>query len=319
RHHRHHDDGRKPEGAVRQTQRRPAGRPPQAAARPSAHSRAALQDAVPPLAAIHQRAAAGDARLRRRHPGRHHGCRRRFHAGAGDDLPARHADRRGGRHLAVPDHLCHRERDDAACGDDADGGCDACAAPADRLGDRCAVRRAPWCPAARRADPRPAGRAGADRRHRAGLRTGLASRRPLFPRNGDAAMKAALLLVILVCGLAVGEAAAQATRNAPRGPAPADAPLITDLSSHLIAITSSFTGTELLLFGAIDEPGDIIVVVRGPVSNAVVRRKGRTLGLWLTERSVSFDGVPGYYAVVSNKPLEEIAPEPLLQRLQIGT
>ncbi|HLT78261.1 MAG TPA: TIGR02186 family protein [Ferrovibrio sp.] len=132
-------------------------------------------------------------------------------------------------------------------------------------------------------------------------------------------MKAALLLVILVCGLAVGEAAAQATRNAPRGPAPADAPLITDLSSHLIAITSSFTGTELLLFGAIDEPGDIIVVVRGPVSNAVVRRKGRTLGLWLTERSVSFDGVPGYYAVVSNKPLEEIAPEPLLQRLQIGT
>lgn len=132
-------------------------------------------------------------------------------------------------------------------------------------------------------------------------------------------MRAALVLAILLCGLAASDAAAQATRNAPRGPAPADAPLITDLSSHLIAITSSFTGTELLLFGAIDEPGDVIVVVRGPVSNAVVRRKGRTLGLWLTERSVTFDGVPGYYAVVSSRPLGEIAPEPLLQRLQIGT
>lgn len=131
-------------------------------------------------------------------------------------------------------------------------------------------------------------------------------------------MKAALTVIAAVMILA-GNAAAQVTRNAPRGPAPADAPLITDLSSHLIAITSSFTGTELLLFGAIDEPGEVIVVVRGPVSNAVVRRKGRALGLWLTERSEQYDGVPGYYAVISSKPLEELASTALLQRLQIGT
>ncbi|WP_298721519.1 TIGR02186 family protein [uncultured Ferrovibrio sp.] len=130
-------------------------------------------------------------------------------------------------------------------------------------------------------------------------------------------------VIILALGLLAvllwQQAMAQATRNAPRGPAPADAPLITDLSSHLIAITSSFTGTELLLFGAIDEPGEVIVVIRGPVSTAVVRRKRRTLGFWLTRRSESFDGVPGYYAVISTAPLEEIAPQSLLQRLQIGT
>lgn len=131
-------------------------------------------------------------------------------------------------------------------------------------------------------------------------------------------MRSALALLAFLSVLA-GEATAQVTRNAPRGPAPADAPLITDLSSHLIAITSSFTGTELLLFGAIDEPGEVIVVVRGPVSNAVVRRKSRTLGLWLTERSEQYDGVPGYYAVISSKPLDELAPITLLQRLQIGT
>ncbi len=128
-----------------------------------------------------------------------------------------------------------------------------------------------------------------------------------------------VLALLALCTVLAGDAAAQATRNAPRGPAPADAPLITDLSSHLIAITSSFTGTELLLFGAIDEPGEVIVVVRGPVSNAVVRRKGRRFGLWLTERSEQYDGVPGYYAVISSKPLEELAPTTLLQRLQIGT
>lgn len=130
-------------------------------------------------------------------------------------------------------------------------------------------------------------------------------------------MKCALALLLLFLG--AGQAFAQATPNAPRGPAPADAPLITDLSSHLIAITSSFTGTELLLFGAIDEPGEVIVVVRGPTATSVVRRKRPTLGFWLTRRSESFDNVPSYYAVASSKPLDAIAPNSLLQRLQIGT
>jgi len=125
------------------------------------------------------------------------------------------------------------------------------------------------------------------------------------------------LLLVLLALAAAAPAAAQ-TRNPLRGPAPADAPLITDLSSHLIAITSSFAGTELLLFGAIDEPGDIVVVVRGPSGNAVVRRKEPILGLWLTRRSAVFAGVPAFYVVTSTRPLAEIAPPTLLQRLQIG-
>ncbi len=51
----------------------------------------------------------------------------------------------------------------------------------------------------------------------------------------------------------------------------------------------------------------------------VVRRKRPTLGLWLTRRSESFDNVPSYYAVATSRPLREIAPASLLQRLQIGT
>ncbi|HYM30710.1 MAG TPA: TIGR02186 family protein [Candidatus Cybelea sp.] len=96
-------------------------------------------------------------------------------------------------------------------------------------------------------------------------------------------------------------------------------PLITDLSSHLISITSSFTGTELLLFGATEEPGDVIVVVRGPPQAATVRHKARIAGIWVNRESVRFSNVPGYYAVAASRPLDQIASPGLLSRLQIGT
>ena len=42
------------------------------------------------------------------------------------------------------------------------------------------------------------------------------------------------------------------------------ASLVADLSSHLIAITTGFTGTEVLLFGAKEGPGQVVMIVRGP-------------------------------------------------------
>ena len=73
---------------------------------------------------------------------------------------------------------------------------------------------------------------------------------------------------------------------------PAAAQLEADLSSHLISITSNFTGTELLLFGATDGPGDIVVVVQGPRETLTVRRKQRIAGIWLNGRAISFADVP---------------------------
>ena len=58
-----------------------------------------------------------------------------------------------------------------------------------------------------------------------------------------------LLLAVLVAGsAAIGAAWAQS--------------LVADLSDHLIAITTGFVGTDVLLFGAIDGPGDVVVVVQ---------------------------------------------------------
>lgn len=95
-------------------------------------------------------------------------------------------------------------------------------------------------------------------------------------------------------------------------------PLVADLSSHLITITSSYTGTNLLLFGAIERGGDVIVVTRGPAQQVVVRRKKRVAGIWVNSDAVTFSGVPGYYAVAATRPLEEFTSEALLARLGVG-
>lgn len=95
-------------------------------------------------------------------------------------------------------------------------------------------------------------------------------------------------------------------------------PLVADLSNHLIAITTDFTGTDVLLFGAVDGPGDVVVVVRGPVTDVTVRRKERIAGIWVNRSSVEFDSVPSFYAVASTKPLDDLLDAATRQRHSIG-
>ncbi|MGE0746977.1 MAG: TIGR02186 family protein [Rhodospirillales bacterium] len=95
--------------------------------------------------------------------------------------------------------------------------------------------------------------------------------------------------------------------------------LIADLSKRQIAITTGFAGTDLLLFGAVEGPGDVIVVVRGPPREQVVRRKIRIAGVWLNGESVEFAHVPVFYWVASSRPLNAIAPPAFLDQHGIGT
>jgi uncharacterized protein (TIGR02186 family) len=108
---------------------------------------------------------------------------------------------------------------------------------------------------------------------------------------------------------------------------PADAErLVTSVSTHRVLITSNFSGTELVLFGAIDGAPpdtqigayDVVVSVRGPARSFVTRRKQRVLGLWVNMDSREFSQVPSYLAVMSNKPIAEIGAPELLRRYRIG-
>ncbi len=114
----------------------------------------------------------------------------------------------------------------------------------------------------------------------------------------------AALLAMLAVTLAGRSAAAQT--------------LSADLSSHLIAITTGFTCGSVVLLGTTDGPADVIAVVRGPDSSVVVRRKSRVAGMWMNTRGVTFAGVPSYYALYSNRPLDRIAPPGIQALHQIG-
>lgn len=96
-------------------------------------------------------------------------------------------------------------------------------------------------------------------------------------------------------------------------------PLIADLSSHQIAITAGFAGTELLLFGATEGEGDVVVLVRGPDSEARVRRKARVAGIWINRDEMRFAGAPAFYRVAASKPLADIVAPAVRLRHQIGT
>ncbi|MDX2202925.1 MAG: TIGR02186 family protein [Hyphomicrobiaceae bacterium] len=91
-----------------------------------------------------------------------------------------------------------------------------------------------------------------------------------------------------------------------------------DVSARNVAVTSSFNGTEIVIFGAVDnsqqpsaESGyyDVVIVVEGVPGRIVARRKNNVAGLWLNTSAAVFDLVPSYYAVASTRPLDEIVPD----------
>ncbi len=98
----------------------------------------------------------------------------------------------------------------------------------------------------------------------------------------------------------------------------ANEPLVADLSNHLIAITTGFTGTELLLFGTTQDDADVVVVVRGPNEEVVVRKKDRIAGIWMNSDGMIFNAVPAFYYVAATEGVEFNLPIHELRRHQIG-
>jgi uncharacterized protein (TIGR02186 family) len=120
-----------------------------------------------------------------------------------------------------------------------------------------------------------------------------------------------LLLILMACGAR---------------PAAAER-LVVSLSNHRVAITSNFVGEDLVLFGTIEPDTartalrssyDLVVTVTGPRQTFRTRRKERVLGLWVNVDSREFVRVPSYLAVLSNRPVAEIADAETSRRLQIG-
>jgi uncharacterized protein (TIGR02186 family) len=124
-------------------------------------------------------------------------------------------------------------------------------------------------------------------------------------------VRARLLVLLLAAPLALGAAK-------PR--------LVPDVSQRKIEIRYSFSGAELLLFGAIVYPGGrtpdheahIAVVVKGPVQPLVVREKQKVAGVWVNVESARFRSAPSFYAVASSKPLSDLVEERTAAIYELG-
>jgi uncharacterized protein (TIGR02186 family) len=105
-------------------------------------------------------------------------------------------------------------------------------------------------------------------------------------------------------------------------PALADENLTSGLSQDSVQITSNYTGTDIIVFGAIENPaendiGDVVVIVRGPDTRMTVRRKDRIAGLWINNARAKLV-LPSYYFVSATKPLIDVASHDTLSRYEIG-
>ena len=110
--------------------------------------------------------------------------------------------------------------------------------------------------------------------------------------------------------------------------APASAErLIVSVSNHRVTVTPNYSGGELVLFGSVEKDArtpsdhgnyDLVVTVSGPRADLVTRRKERKFGIWINTDYRQFLQVPGYLALFSNRPFDEIASVEVQRRQQLG-
>ena len=104
--------------------------------------------------------------------------------------------------------------------------------------------------------------------------------------------------------------------------------LVTSISRHQVMVTSSFTGTEIVLFGTVepDTPAsrrrtggyDLTAIVTGPRQTLVTRKKERVLGIWTNTDSRTFINVPSYLAMLSTRPTDQFATADMIRQMQLN-
>ncbi|WP_116083221.1 TIGR02186 family protein [Tropicimonas sp. IMCC34011] len=90
--------------------------------------------------------------------------------------------------------------------------------------------------------------------------------------------------------------------------------IVADLSQNRVSITTSFDGSELLVFGAIrrggtereEEDVDVIVTLEGPQHPVTVREAERRAGIWVNTESFDIAAAPAVYRIATSHPLDDI-------------
>ncbi len=101
--------------------------------------------------------------------------------------------------------------------------------------------------------------------------------------------------------------------------------IVAGLSQSEVSITANFSGSEILIYGAVkrDAPApkkprmEVIVTVEGPSSPLIIRKKERRAGIWVNTSSVQIDLAPSFYAVATTGPIAEILTDTENLRYQV--
>jgi uncharacterized protein (TIGR02186 family) len=101
--------------------------------------------------------------------------------------------------------------------------------------------------------------------------------------------------------------------------------IVAGLSQNFVSITTDFTGSEILIYGAVKRetpvpegsPLEVIITVQGPSGPLTVRRKERRFGIWMNTDSVTISRAPSFYAIASSAPMDKALSETENLRHQI--
>lgn len=99
---------------------------------------------------------------------------------------------------------------------------------------------------------------------------------------------------------------------------PALASLDIVVSEPQLSITTGFNGDTLTLFGTTPKTGDLVILIKGPEKDTIVRKKTDIFGLWIQAQSVTFENVPHYYNIASSKSVLDITSSDIRKKLKIG-
>lgn len=100
--------------------------------------------------------------------------------------------------------------------------------------------------------------------------------------------------------------------------------LVPDISQHEIVLQQGFTGATLLLYGAVLDPADsdaqydVVVVLKGPSEQILVREKDRFFGIWVNSDDTAYRSVPSFYAMASSRPVLDIVDERTAAIYELG-
>jgi uncharacterized protein (TIGR02186 family) len=91
--------------------------------------------------------------------------------------------------------------------------------------------------------------------------------------------------------------------------------IVLGLSQDQVAITATFDGSDILVFGAVKRdappppgasPLEVVVAVSGPLLPLTVRHAERRMGIWMNTGALRVSAAPSFYAVATTGPLDAI-------------